>query len=112
MTIAAQDDARQRVLDAVELPSLDGLTEKQVRGAVCVWDGIPLTADTAVNFGPRRKKRLNGSFDWYPRACRRCTARAAYRLLQAHASGCDRCRTDPSCPVSIAANRLMREGGL
>ena|SRR5690606_159866 len=112
MTTATQDNARQQVIKALELPALDGLTEAQVRGHVCVWDGIPLTNTTAVNLGPRTKRRPGGTYSWYPRACTRCTGHAAYRLLHTHAPTCDRCKTDPTCPVAVAAQRLIREGGL
>ncbi|PWI08395.1 hypothetical protein DIZ27_23025 [Streptomyces sp. NWU339] len=100
------------MIAALELPALDGLTEAQVRGAVCVWDGIALTLATAVNLGPRKKKRPGGSFDWFPRGCKRCAGQRAYKLLLTHAPACERCKTDPTCPVAVAAQRLIREGGL
>jgi len=104
------DDARHQVLAAIILPSLTGLTEAQVRGATCVWDGIALTPETAVDFGPVRKKRLDGSFDWFPRGCKRCVADKAYAALFLHSRECDECWRDPNCPFAIAANRMIREG--
>lgn len=110
MTTPTQPDARQQVLQALKLPALDGLTEAQVRGAVCVWDGIPLTTTTAVDLGPRRKKRLDGSFDWFPRGCMRCVGERAHTALFLHSRDCAECWQGPTCPFSIAANRLIREG--
>ena len=104
------EDARRQVLAAIVLPSLTGLTEAQVRGTTCVWDGIALTAETAVDLGPVRKKRLDGSFDWFPRGCRRCVADKAYSALFLHSRACDACWRGPECPFAIAANRLIREG--
>lgn len=102
-------DARQQVLAALELPALDGLTEAQVRGAVCVWDAVPLDNATAVNLGPRTKKRLDGSFDWYPRGCCRCVAEKVWVWFFDHAHECPRCQKDPSCPLASEVNRIMRE---
>jgi hypothetical protein len=110
MTTPTQHDARQQVLQALELPALDGLTAEQVRGAVCVWDGVILTPETAVDLGPRKKRRLDGAFNWFPRGCTRCVADAAYRALVAHAGDCEACRKGPECPFSVAVTRLMREG--
>lgn len=109
MTTAAQD-ARHHVLTALELPRLDTLSEGQVRGAICVWDGAALTPDTAVDLGPRTKKRLDGTFDWYPRACHRCAGQKAYLWLFTHAHACDTCKAGPDCPYAAAVRTLMREG--
>ncbi|WP_042170076.1 hypothetical protein [Streptomyces sp. NBRC 110035] len=102
---------RERVLAALALPALDGLTQAQVRGATCVWDGIALTAGTAVDLGPRKKRRPGGTYSWFPRGCKRCTARRAYRALFDHAPACGLCRKGPECPVSVEVHRLIREGG-
>ncbi|MEU2598442.1 hypothetical protein ABZ669_14625 [Streptomyces hirsutus] len=104
--------ARDRVIAALTLPALDGLTEAQVRGAVCVWDGIALTPATAVNLGPRKKRRPGGEYQWFPRGCRRCVARRAYRFLFDHAPACEHCRKTSTCPIAVEVRRLMREGGL
>lgn len=102
-------DARQQVIAALELPALDGLTEAQVRGAVCVWDAAPLDNTTAVDLGPRTKKRLDGEYQWFPRGCRRCVAERAWAWFLNHAPNCRRCQTDPTCPLATEANRIMRE---
>jgi len=105
MTSTTQD-ARQQALTTLELPDINGLSEAQVRGVTCVWDGIALTPETAVDLGPRPR---DGGPDWFPRGCKRCTGEAAHRLLLAHAPRCD---VYPSCPTAVAAQRLMREAGL
>ncbi|MFE1263849.1 hypothetical protein ACFW5X_25370 [Streptomyces albogriseolus] len=104
------EDARHQVLSAIILPSMTGLTEAQVRGTTCVWDGIALTPETAVSLGPVRMKRLDGHFEWFPRGCKRCVADKAYAALFLHSRECAECWRGPTCPFSIAANRLIREG--
>lgn len=92
------------------LPPLAGLSEYQVRGITCVWDGIALTPATAVDLGPRRIRHLDGSMRWFPRGCRNCTQAAALRALHEHAMVCPTCDSDyPACPVGLGLNRLIRE---
>jgi hypothetical protein len=99
-------------LALLPLPALTNLTEPQVRGQACVWDSIPLTPDTAVNLGPRRMKRLDGHFDWFPRGCKRCTGVAALRTLHDHAPLCEQCVDNPDvCQVGLILRRLIRDGG-
>lgn len=91
------------------LPALSLLSDEQRRGVHCAWCRTALTAETAEDAGER------GAVDGgrlFPRGCAGCAGRAAYQLLFEHSRSCDRCRTDASCPVSVAANRLMRQGGL
>ncbi|MFC9949181.1 hypothetical protein ACFVIN_01210 [Streptomyces prasinus] len=102
--------ARERVLAALPLPPLDGLSEAQVRGATCVWDGVALTSLTAVDLGPRPKRRPGGTYQWFPRGCRRCVGRRAYRYLFDHAPGCEHCQKSPTCPIAVEVHRLIREG--
>lgn len=89
------------------LPALGMLSEAHRRGARCAWCSTPLTAETAVDAGERDAEDGSRIF---PRGCAPCAGRAAYRLLWEHATACDRCRTDASCPVAVAAQRLMRGG--
>ncbi len=91
------------------LPSILVLSDAQRRGSRCAWCRTPLTAEAAVDAGERAAEDGGQLF---PRGCAPCAARAAYRLLFDHARACERCRTDASCPVAVAAQRLMREGGL
>lgn len=106
----AAQDVRQQVLAAIALPTLDGLTEAQVRGTTCVWDGIALTPETAVDLGPRRKRWLDGEYDWFPRGCRRCVGDKAYIALFTHAHECAECLAGPDCPFAVEVRRLLREG--
>lgn len=101
---------RTAVADLLPLPPLDGLTQQQVRGITCVWDGIALTPDTAIDLGERTMNRLGEPVRWFPRGCRRCTGEAAYRLLLEHAPLCEQCVDDSSnCPTGTGLNRLIRE---
>ncbi|MYU25506.1 hypothetical protein [Streptomyces sp. SID8352] len=49
------------------LPDPEGLTEDQLRGAVCVWGTARLTGESAVDLGEQTTATLGR---WYPRACR------------------------------------------
>ncbi|MEU3945473.1 hypothetical protein [Streptomyces sp. NPDC029526] len=107
-------DVRQQVLTSLPLPRMEMLSEAQVRGAACVWDGRTLTPQTAVDLGPRLKKRLDGEYRWYPRSCRRCVGSKAYTWLFVHAEDCAACKAGPDCPCAIVVRRLLHdsfEGG-
>lgn len=101
-----------REIPALELlapPSLDGLSEQQVRGITCVWGGETLSAATAVDLGVREGRRVGQPFSWYPRACRDCVQREALRTLHVHAPTCTQCVHDAArCETGVALRRLMR----
>lgn len=98
------------VRSLLALPPIDGLSENQVRGITCVWDGIALTPATAVDLGPRRIRHLDGTQRWFPRGCHQCTQVAALRMLHEHAMVCPRCQDDyPTCSIGLGLNRLLRE---
>ncbi|MFJ8049324.1 hypothetical protein [Streptomyces luteogriseus] len=114
-------------LALLEVPSLDDLTEEQVRGFTCVWDGDekPLDEEGAVALGARPKKRLDGKYDLHPRGCPEHVAHAAYEALFRHCmEDCEACgRTEEtaedgtvrenSCEIGIALRRLViRKGRL
>lgn len=93
------------------LPSLDGLVERQLRGYVCVWGGEELANSTAVNLGPRRKKRLGGDYQIFPRACPACVREAAVRALREHDGMCEQCTDDASvCSTRCALEELRAAG--
>jgi hypothetical protein len=115
-----------RAVGLLELPGIANLTADQFRGIVCVWDGSegPLTEDTAVALGPRRKKRLDGEYEWHPRGCLKHAAAAAMEALFTHCvTDCEQCgRTtgkqvgegvaqETSCEVGIALRRLVFQRG-
>lgn len=105
------EDGTREVLALLSIPALDGLSQAQVRGQACVWDGITLAPGTAVDLGPRRRKRLDGHYDWYPRACRRCFAQAADGAVRDHAGSCEQCADEAArCRTRTALEQLMREG--
>jgi hypothetical protein len=65
------------------LPSVDRLSLRQIRGADCVFCGITLCAETAVDLG--EQVRPDGSGRWFPRACKThpWAAAAAARAIPA-----------------------------
>jgi hypothetical protein len=87
------------------------LTGQQQRGADCVWCGTTLTAETAVDLGERRIRVLGRHVSAFPRGCRSCTRKHAYRALLDHAALCEQCTDDASgCETGTALSRLVREG--
>ncbi|GGS47620.1 hypothetical protein [Streptomyces violaceus] len=105
-------------LGLLEFPSLDGLTEEQVRGFTCIWDGDekPLAEETAVALGERHKA--------HPRGCPEHVSHAAMEALFAHCmKDCEVCgRTEetikdgavqePSCEIGVTLRRLVLRRGL
>lgn len=92
------------------LPSLAGLSEQQVRGADCVWDGITLSSATAVDLGRRSAHRAGAVVDWFPRACRSCVQLAAYAALHTHTLMCEQCVDNAAeCETGRELLRLVRE---
>lgn len=53
------------------LPSVDVLSDGQVRGGDCVYCGVTLRPGDAVDLGVRNLRR-DGALHWFPRACRSC----------------------------------------
>lgn len=111
---STEDDIRT-ALSLLLLPALDGLSDDQTRGAVCVWgrDEDRLTAETAVHFGEHLSS-LHGSTSpmrWFPRGCKACTGVAAFRALYEHAPVCKQCVEEAeNCETGRALWRLIREG--
>jgi hypothetical protein len=99
------------VLALLDLPPINSLSQDQVRGYTCVWDGIALTPSTAVDLGPRKFKRVGEPVSWFPRGCRSCTGTAAYRALLDHGPLCEQCVDNADhCQVGRGLRRLIREG--
>lgn len=107
----SEDTHTREALALLPLPALDGLTEAQVRGRDCVWCGIVLTAETAIDCGPRRKKHLGTAYDWFPRSCTSCTGGAALRALHDHAPACKECCAYAGgCDTGRILLSLIRDG--
>jgi hypothetical protein len=116
----------EQALALLALPKLDDLSTAQVRGISCVWDVSEkaLSEEDAIALGPRRRKRLDGEYDWHPRGCPEHVATAAMEALFTHCeTDCEQCgqRTgkrvgegvaqETSCEVGIALRRLAFQRG-
>jgi hypothetical protein len=92
------------------LPGVDDLSEEQLRGAYCVWCGVPLTSDTAVDLGERRVRLLDSHVTSFPRACRACAGPRIYRALLTHTQTCGQCADDQTqCEMGTALRNAVRE---
>jgi hypothetical protein len=68
---------------SLPLPRLRDLSERQVRGADCVYGcGAALTAVTAVPLRERRIRLLDSHISIFPRACEACAALAEEALTR------------------------------
>jgi len=92
------------------LPDWADLSEQQVRGKTCVWDGALLDSSTAVDLGSRRLKLSDGHITMFPRACRPCVATHAHRTLHNHAPTCESCVDNAAkCDTGRALYQLIRD---
>ncbi|MFF5533597.1 hypothetical protein ACFY71_14100 [Streptomyces cinerochromogenes] len=98
-----------RFLAVLPLPEFHTLSQDQVRGATCVWDGVGLSPETAVDLGERPLRRVGGQASWFPRACRRCALEQAMNALVAHSQSCEQCVDDRDlCPQGSGLVRAVR----
>lgn len=112
MPMTIRDNPAVDARTLLPLPSLDYMSERQLRGMVCVWGGEELVNGMAVDLGPRTKKRLGGTYQIFPRACRTCAHEAAIRVLRVHKGACEQCVDDASvCDVRTTLEQLAREVG-
>ncbi|MBK3524797.1 hypothetical protein JHN54_24695 [Streptomyces sp. MBT70] len=90
----------------IVLPRLELLSEARTRGAECVWGGERLTIETAIDL----RVHTNNGFNWYPRACRRCTKAAVRTARDTHPDQCTEC-TGPTklCETRRALHNLLME---
>jgi hypothetical protein len=94
----------------IPIPEFDTLTQQQVRGADCVFDGVVLTAETAVDLGERRFRRLGENVAWFPRACRQCAMVQSMAALQDHSGSCEQCTDDfRECTTGLGLIRAVRD---
>ncbi|MGW7198441.1 hypothetical protein [Streptomyces chryseus] len=52
-----------------QVPPAERLSQRQQRGMDCVFCGITLSSETAVDLGPRRIRILDHITQWFPRSC-------------------------------------------
>lgn len=106
MSSPATEIAYPAVEALVLLPFAE-LPDDRRRGAVCLWDGVPLSADTAIDLGERQ---ADDGTSWFPRGCRACVLAQAMRALQLHTQSCEQCTDDfTQCLTGHGLVRLMRE---
>jgi hypothetical protein len=111
MFMATKDEPAVDARTLLPLPSLDHMSERQLRGVVCVWGGEELVNGMATNLGPRPKKRLGGVYQVFPRACRSCVRKEAGRVLDVHRGSCEQCTNDAAlCATSAALEELAKKG--
>lgn len=55
--------------DALPLPPIGSLSEPQVRGTACVYCGVVLDNESAVDLGERTARQGGATRRWFPRAC-------------------------------------------
>lgn len=97
------------VLALLTLPSRDSLSQQQDRGVDCVWCGVTLAADTAIDLGPRRVRVLDTHVTTFPRGCPLCVGKAAYRALFDHCPMCEQCVDNAAeCDTGRELRRLAR----
>ncbi|MFH8474711.1 hypothetical protein [Streptomyces sp. NPDC018000] len=61
-------------MDALrELPPVASLSDAQQRGVCCVFCGVTLSAETAVDLGPQVIDVFGSTVRWFPRSCRKDT---------------------------------------
>jgi hypothetical protein len=111
MSSSGQPRTTIDTLALLTIPRLDSLTEEQVRGITCIWDGVRLTSSIAVDVGSRKAQRAGQPVSWYPRACRSCVGVAALAQLGIHSVDCPTCQAgeDTPCGTGSALSRLVRE---
>lgn len=112
MRMDTRETASASALDILPLPEFNSLTQQQVRGIACVWDGVPLSTATAVDLGERRIRYFGTRTSWFPRACHSCASTRAYQALLDHSVQCPLCpseETAAQCAVGQGLYRLHRE---
>jgi hypothetical protein len=91
----------------IPLPEVHALSQQQVRGITCVFDGVALSPATAVDLGERQGSDGTG---WFPRACRSCAMERSMVALQEHSGWCEQCTDDYlKCETGRGLVRAVRE---
>lgn len=95
-------------LALLPLPDLSTLSEKQRRGALCVWDSTPLGPD-ATDLGQRQ---ADDGRTIFPRSCCPCMRAHVRGSAAAHKAMCEQCVDGHAdCETDQALQRLVREHG-
>ncbi|MFC5655295.1 hypothetical protein [Streptomyces nogalater] len=90
----------------IVLPRLELLSDARTRGAECVWGGERLTGETAIDLGVH----TDNGFNWFPRACRRCTRSAVRAARDTHPARCTDCKGPTAlCDTRQALHELLLE---
>ncbi|MFG2638557.1 hypothetical protein ACGFX8_33015 [Streptomyces sp. NPDC048362] len=106
----SETEAPANALAALPLPEVNSLSQGQVRGIACVWDGVPLRTATAVDLGERRVRWSGTRTSWFPRACRPCAERQALAAVLEHGQVCEQCTDDHTrCETGLTLVRAVRE---
>ncbi|WP_181794057.1 hypothetical protein [Streptomyces sp. WELS2] len=88
----------------IPLPRLELLSGSRMRGAECVWGGERLTGKTAIDLG----KHTDNGFNWFPRACLRCTRGAVRAARDNHADRCTACEGPSAmCDTGRSLHNLL-----
>ncbi|MFF1694938.1 hypothetical protein ACFVXC_15090 [Streptomyces sp. NPDC058257] len=78
----------------------------QTCGRVCVFCAVALSTETAVELG----SRTDVDFTWFPRSCRLCVVRPAYRAVLDHTQQCMQCADNPAlCADGYALRHALNE---
>lgn len=100
----------QQMLALLCLPVPAHLTPPQIRGADCVWCGMQLHGDTAVDLGQRYNSIVGVVGRWFPQGCRPCTLKPLLALYYDHCRCCEQCVDDASlCETRRTLRKLALE---
>lgn len=92
-----------------QVPDPGTLSVAQTCGRACVWCAAPLVTETAVELGRRSAAKFGTAFVWFPRSCRLCAVRRAYRALLDHAQNCEQCADSPArCAEGHALRQVLK----
>lgn len=99
-------DISDPALATLAFPALTGLPEDRAAGRACVWDGQPLTIETAIDLG---EQTTPAGEHWFPRACRPCLDRETLLAMHSHITGCEKCDSGTHCQTGRRLVRLVEE---
>ncbi|MFI6337854.1 hypothetical protein [Streptomyces sp. NPDC050535] len=93
-----------------ELPSVEELSEEQIRGRACVWCTVALELAAGIDLGARPGQFAGSGVSWFPRGCPSCVIRMIYPEQVSHASQCTACNTRGGiCSKGDELRSLLRQ---